>query len=130
LKEAQRGREIVFFSEEVYQASEIFEDAISLQNAGAVGIMLTAVSQEAAELMRDHLTVPTIGIGYVFVLFSSLGWQWLTRYILFYFILALGDCVTDRWYSSLRSLDIKILVFHSTTPSLSDVFLPFSYSLH
>ncbi|PUU83092.1 ketopantoate hydroxymethyltransferase [Tuber borchii] len=45
-------------------ASEIFDDAICLQNAGAVGIMLTAVSQEAAKLMRDHLTVPTIGIGY------------------------------------------------------------------
>ena len=65
------------FSEEVYQASEIFEDAISLQNAGAVGIMLTAVSQEAAKLMRDHLTVPTIGIGYDW-LFLCEGWSELT----------------------------------------------------
>ena len=59
------------FSEEIYQASEIFDDAICLQNAGAVGIMLTAVSQEAAKLMRDHLTVPTIGIGYDFLAFRA-----------------------------------------------------------
>jgi ketopantoate hydroxymethyltransferase len=57
----------VFVSENIHQASEILEDAISLEKAGACGIMLTAVSVEAARQITEYLNVPTIGIGYVYV---------------------------------------------------------------
>lgn len=48
------------------QAGEIIDAAIALEKAGAVGLFLTALSEQAAKYVSEHVNIPTIGIGYPF----------------------------------------------------------------
>ena len=45
------------------EATEIFEDAIALQEAGAFGIVLEKIPAELAARITEELEIPTIGIG-------------------------------------------------------------------
>lgn len=47
------------------QAQEMIDAAVALERAGAVGLFLTALSEEAAKLVTNQVGVPTIGIGYI-----------------------------------------------------------------
>ena len=42
---------------------EVLEDALALQRAGAVAVVLEAVAGEAARVITRDLGIPTIGIG-------------------------------------------------------------------
>lgn len=44
-------------------AQMVLEDALALQDAGAVATVLEAVTPEAARMITDVLKIPTIGIG-------------------------------------------------------------------
>jgi 3-methyl-2-oxobutanoate hydroxymethyltransferase len=45
------------------RASELLNDAIALEGAGAFAVVLECVPAEVARLVTERLTVPTIGIG-------------------------------------------------------------------
>jgi 3-methyl-2-oxobutanoate hydroxymethyltransferase len=45
------------------KATELLEDAIALEGAGAFGVVLECVPAEVARLITGRLTIPTIGIG-------------------------------------------------------------------
>lgn len=51
------------FGSTAASATIVLEDAIALQEAGAVAIVLEAVAPEAAQMITDLLKIPTIGIG-------------------------------------------------------------------
>jgi 3-methyl-2-oxobutanoate hydroxymethyltransferase len=44
-------------------ATELIEDAVSLEKAGAFGIVLEMVAKEAAQAITEKMSIPTIGIG-------------------------------------------------------------------
>lgn len=44
-------------------ARMVLEDAIALQQAGAVALVLEAVAPDAARMITDTIKIPTIGIG-------------------------------------------------------------------
>jgi pantoate--beta-alanine ligase len=44
-------------------AKDIFDSALALQDAGAVGVVLECVPKEVAALVTSALSIPTIGIG-------------------------------------------------------------------
>jgi 3-methyl-2-oxobutanoate hydroxymethyltransferase len=44
-------------------AADLIEDAASLEEAGAFGIVLEMVTEEVAEIVTERVSVPTIGIG-------------------------------------------------------------------
>lgn len=54
-----------------FQAQEIIDAAVALEKVGAVGLFLTALSEEAAKLVTNQVGVPTIGIGYVLAIVLS-----------------------------------------------------------
>ena len=43
--------------------ADLVEDAISLEEAGAFGIVLEMVTEEAAQMITEKVSIPTIGIG-------------------------------------------------------------------
>jgi 3-methyl-2-oxobutanoate hydroxymethyltransferase len=51
------------FGTSVKSAMEVLEDALALQRAGAVAVVLEAVAGEAARVITRDLGIPTIGIG-------------------------------------------------------------------
>lgn len=51
------------FGTSTKSAKEVLEDALALQEAGAVAVVLEAVAGEAARMITDRLRIPTIGIG-------------------------------------------------------------------
>ena len=44
-------------------ARQVLEDALTIQEAGAVGICLEAIAGPAAQMITDVLRIPTLGIG-------------------------------------------------------------------
>lgn len=64
------GSSIVIRWAYTVQAQEMIDAAVALEKAGAVGLFLTALSEEAAKLVTNQVGVPTIGIGYVYICFS------------------------------------------------------------
>ncbi len=44
-------------------AARLVEDALALEKAGAFGIVLEMVTEEAARMITDKVSIPTIGIG-------------------------------------------------------------------
>ncbi len=44
-------------------ASQLVDDAVSLEKAGAFGIVLEMVTEEAAQAITEKVSIPTIGIG-------------------------------------------------------------------
>lgn len=56
-----------------FQAQEIIDAAVALEKVGAVGLFLTALSEEAAKLVTNQVGVPTIGIGYVLAIVLSIS---------------------------------------------------------
>lgn len=53
----------IFQGKTAQKASKLLEDALRLEDAGIRGVILELVPWEAAELISNRLTVPTIGIG-------------------------------------------------------------------
>lgn len=51
------------FGSTAASATIVLEDALAIQTAGAVAIVLEAVAPEAAQMITDLLKIPTIGIG-------------------------------------------------------------------
>lgn len=51
------------FGSTAESARMVLEDAIALQEAGAVALVLEAVTPEAAQMITDAIRIPTIGIG-------------------------------------------------------------------
>jgi 3-methyl-2-oxobutanoate hydroxymethyltransferase len=47
----------------VEDAERLMQDAVALERAGAFGIVLEMVAEEAAKLVTDRVSIPTIGIG-------------------------------------------------------------------
>jgi 3-methyl-2-oxobutanoate hydroxymethyltransferase len=47
----------------VEDAERLVQDAVALERAGAFGIVLEMVAEEAAKLVTDRVSIPTIGIG-------------------------------------------------------------------
>lgn len=47
----------------VYSTDKLLEDARALEEAGAFGIVLEMVTEEAAKIITETVSVPTIGIG-------------------------------------------------------------------
>jgi len=45
------------------EATEIFEDAVALQEAGAFGVVLEKIPSQLAARITEELSIPTIGIG-------------------------------------------------------------------
>jgi len=45
------------------EAIVVFEDALALESAGAVGVVLECIPERVAEAVTDHIAIPTIGIG-------------------------------------------------------------------
>ncbi|TCK88002.1 ketopantoate hydroxymethyltransferase [Natranaerovirga hydrolytica] len=45
------------------QSDQLLEDAKALEEAGAFAIVLECVTEEVAEMITNHLKIPTIGIG-------------------------------------------------------------------
>jgi 3-methyl-2-oxobutanoate hydroxymethyltransferase len=45
------------------EAIVVFEDALALETAGAVGVVLECIPERVAEAVTEHLSIPTIGIG-------------------------------------------------------------------
>ena len=48
---------------DVVQARELMEDALALQKAGCIALVLEMVPQAVAQIITDALHIPTIGIG-------------------------------------------------------------------
>ena len=44
-------------------ATQLVDDAVSLEKAGAFGIVLEMVTEEAAQAITEKVSIPTIGIG-------------------------------------------------------------------
>ena len=44
-------------------ATELVEDAVSLEEAGAFGIVLEMITEEVAKMITEKVSIPTIGIG-------------------------------------------------------------------
>ena len=44
-------------------ASQLVDDAVSLEKAGAFGIVLEMVTEEAAQAITEKVSIPTVGIG-------------------------------------------------------------------
>lgn len=51
------------FGSTAESAQMVLEDALALQEAGAVATVLEAVTPEAAQMITEVLKIPTIGIG-------------------------------------------------------------------
>jgi len=51
------------YGETAASAQQVLEDALSVQEAGAIAVVLEAVSAPASQMITDALKIPTIGIG-------------------------------------------------------------------
>lgn len=47
----------------LFEVEELIRDAIALEDAGAFSIVLEGIPREVASMLRDRISVPTIGIG-------------------------------------------------------------------
>jgi 3-methyl-2-oxobutanoate hydroxymethyltransferase len=54
---------------ETENAASLLKDAESVENAGAVAIVLEGIPSRVASAITEALKIPTIGIGYVLRLF-------------------------------------------------------------
>ena len=60
---AASGDTKLSFGSTAASAQMVLEDAIALQEAGAVATVIEAVTPEAAQMITDAVKIPTIGIG-------------------------------------------------------------------
>ena len=51
------------FGDTAEEARDVLEDAVALETAGALAVVLECVPERVAEIVTDRLLIPTIGIG-------------------------------------------------------------------
>ncbi|KAH0606619.1 uncharacterized protein H6S33_003453 [Morchella sextelata] len=82
-------------------AGEIIDAAIALEKAGAVGLFLTALSEQAAKYVSEHVNIPTIGIGS--------GSACSGQIVLQSEMLGYQDPWVPQWHSQYESIGAKSL---------------------